>query len=192
MLIVEREKSSWSSWRQFIEYHISQITCSDRKNLREIANRMFRLAYGQPCDFSFQWAMQYSNCCSIQIPLWLLSLFSYSDAIQMIFSMHCCLHLCGQPVSVGRLDQLLIDYYNRDIEKGTLTPEQVIIITSVIHFIVGASIQELACAWEDIRTHNASISEQYRDVSTGSLSRPGLPCTCVLCQLCQVYVAFQL
>ena len=42
--------------------------------------------------------------------------------------MHCCLHLCGQPVSVGRLDQLLIAYYKRDIEKGTLTPEQVIMI----------------------------------------------------------------
>ena len=40
--------------------------------------------------------------------------------------MHCCLHLCGQPVSVGRLDQLLIDYYRRDTKKGTLTPEQVI------------------------------------------------------------------
>ena len=39
--------------------------------------------------------------------------------------MHCCLHLVGQIVSVGRLDQLLISYYKRDIRKGILTPERV-------------------------------------------------------------------
>ena len=49
----------------------------------------------------------------------------YSDAVQMIFSMHCCLHLIGQAVSVGRLDQLLIGYYQRDIEKKRITPERV-------------------------------------------------------------------
>ena len=46
----------------------------------------------------------------------------HSDAVQMIFSMHCCLHLVGQIVSVGRLDQLLIDYYRND---SSLTPEKV-------------------------------------------------------------------
>ena len=39
--------------------------------------------------------------------------------------MHCCLHLVGQIVSVGRLDQLLISYYKRDIRNGILTPERV-------------------------------------------------------------------
>ena len=58
----------------------------------------------------------------------MLNVLSYSDAVQMIFSMHCCLHLCGQPVSVGRLDQLLIAYYKRDLENGTLTREKVIMI----------------------------------------------------------------
>lgn len=52
-----------------------------------------------------------------------------SDAVQMIFSMHCCLHLVGQPVSVGRLDQLLIGYYQRDIEKRRITPERVCPLT---------------------------------------------------------------
>ena len=51
--------------------------------------------------------------------------FMCSDAVQMIFSMHCCLHLVGQPVSVGRLDQLLIGYYQTDIEKKRITPERV-------------------------------------------------------------------
>ena len=51
-----------------------------------------------------------------------------SDAAQMIFSMHCCLHLIGQPVSVGRLDQLLFPYYKKDIEDKKLTPEMVYIL----------------------------------------------------------------
>jgi len=48
-----------------------------------------------------------------------------SDAAQMIFSMHCCLHLVGQAVSVGRLDQLLIGYYQNDIRMNRITPERV-------------------------------------------------------------------
>lgn len=48
-----------------------------------------------------------------------------SDAAQMIFSMHCCLHLVGQAVSVGRLDQLLIGYYQKDIQMKRITPERV-------------------------------------------------------------------
>ena len=59
------------------------------------------------------------------LPLYhFLSLFS--DAVQMIFSMHCCLHLVGQAVSVGNLDRLLISYYNQDIQSGKLTPKMVI------------------------------------------------------------------
>ena len=53
-----------------------------------------------------------------------------SDAAQLVFSMHCCLHLVGQPVSVGRLDQLLISYYERDISNGTLTEDKVMILLS--------------------------------------------------------------
>ncbi len=45
--------------------------------------------------------------------------------MQLVFSMHCCLHLVGQAVSVGRLDQLVIDFYRRDVEKKILTEENV-------------------------------------------------------------------
>lgn len=55
----------------------------------------------------------------------------YSDAVQLVFSMHCCLHLVGQPVSVGRLDQLLISFYERDIKNGSLSPEKVPIYINV-------------------------------------------------------------
>tara|TARA_R110000868_G_scaffold266583_1_gene525806 strand:+ start:15571 stop:19110 length:3540 start_codon:yes stop_codon:yes gene_type:complete len=38
----------------------------------------------------------------------------FADAAQLIFTLHCCLHLTGEPISVGRLDQLLIPFYERD------------------------------------------------------------------------------
>lgn len=49
--------------------------------MRTIASRMKYLAEGKPRDLA--------------------------EAVQLIFSIHCCLHLTGEPVSVGRLDQLL-------------------------------------------------------------------------------------
>ena len=51
--------------------------------------------------------------------------YCYSDAVQMIFTLHSCMHIVGQAVSVGRLDQLLIKYYKQDIERKKLTPEKV-------------------------------------------------------------------
>lgn len=38
---------------------------------------------------------------------------TFVEAVQVIFTLHCCLHLVGEPVSIGRLDQLLIDYLDR-------------------------------------------------------------------------------
>ena len=77
-------------------------TASDRKNLQDVARRMLKLAlHDGTGDLTFH------------------------DAAQMIFSMHCCLHLVGQAVSVGRLDQLLIGYYQNDIRMNRITPERV-------------------------------------------------------------------
>ena len=32
---------------------------------------------------------------------------TFVEAVQLLFSFHCCLHLSGEPTSIGRLDQLL-------------------------------------------------------------------------------------
>ena len=32
---------------------------------------------------------------------------TFIEAVQLLFSFHCCLHLSGEPTSIGRLDQLL-------------------------------------------------------------------------------------
>ena len=120
-------------------YKIIYILClySDRVNLREIANRMVRLAYGDPKDFTFQYVklilyffhlvggkmdgiVESRQGLNTNIYTFII----YSDALQMIFSMHCCLHLIGQAISVGRLDQLLITFYNKDIANGTLRSKE--------------------------------------------------------------------
>ena len=64
----------------------------------------------------------------------------------MIFSMHCCLHLVGQAVSVGNVDRLLVDYYERDIKEGKLTPEDV---CASVHLFVTA-IWLLYCMLLDV------------------------------------------
>ncbi len=60
----------------------------ERRNLEGIARRMEKLAEDPPASFL--------------------------DAVQLIFSMHCCLHLIGELVSIGRLDQILLPFYERD------------------------------------------------------------------------------
>jgi len=61
-----------------------------RENLMGIAARMRRLATDKPADFL--------------------------EATQLIFTYHCCLHLTGLPVSIGRLDQLLWPYFGTTTE----------------------------------------------------------------------------
>jgi pyruvate-formate lyase len=63
-------------------------TSQDRENLIAIALRLDKLAEHPPETFP--------------------------EAAQLIFSMHCCLHIAGESVSIGRLDQLLGPFYNKD------------------------------------------------------------------------------
>lgn len=63
-----------------------------RENFTAIAGRMRKLATEKPDDFV--------------------------EAAQLIFTYHCCLHLTGLPVSVGRLDQLLWPYFGTTTEEG--------------------------------------------------------------------------
>ena len=60
------------------EYKFTDV---QKTNLNEIAKRMNKLANDKPETFV--------------------------EAAQLIFSVHCCLHLIGEPTSIGRLDQML-------------------------------------------------------------------------------------
>src|SRR6185436_4132380 len=46
------------------------------------------------------------------------------EAAQLIFTVHSCLHMNGEPVSIGRLDQYLDRFCEADIKKGRLTEDQ--------------------------------------------------------------------
>jgi len=67
-------------------------------NCADIANRMKRLAYEKPNGFH--------------------------DSIQLIFIVNCALHQIGEPMSIGRLDQWLIEAYRNDIKNEVMTPEE--------------------------------------------------------------------
>jgi pyruvate-formate lyase len=49
---------------------------------------------------------------------------TFHQALQAIYLMHCALHWTVEIVPIGRLDQLLEPYYERDIKAGRLTAEQ--------------------------------------------------------------------
>lgn len=49
---------------------------------------------------------------------------SFLDALQCIYFMHCALHFTGEIVPLGRLDQLLIDYYKNDLANGIITEKE--------------------------------------------------------------------
>ncbi|MDH4471687.1 MAG: Dyp-type peroxidase [Fluviicola sp.] len=66
-------------------------------NLKEIGQRMTNIAHSKPATFT--------------------------EAIQLIFTYHSCLHLNGEPTALGRLDQVLFPFYKADIASGVLTKE---------------------------------------------------------------------
>jgi len=67
-------------------------------DMHTIADRMQRLAFEKPSGFH--------------------------DSLQLIFIVNCALHLIGDPMSIGRLDQLLIEAYRSDIKNQVITPEE--------------------------------------------------------------------
>lgn len=70
---------------------------TERANLQAIADRMEKLAEAPPQTFI--------------------------EAAQLVFSMHCCLHMAGESVSIGRLDQLLMPFLASDLEAHLLQEE---------------------------------------------------------------------
>lgn len=64
------------------------LSSEDIKNLKHVSSRMKRLSTEPPKTFI--------------------------DAVQLIFSMHCCMHISGEGVSIGRFDQLLNPFLKDD------------------------------------------------------------------------------
>lgn len=66
----------------------SGTNIEDVQNMQEVADRLRRLVKEPPSSFQ--------------------------DAVQLIFSFHCCLHLVGELTSFGRLDQILWPFWQRE------------------------------------------------------------------------------
>lgn len=71
---------------------------SDLANLNLIAERMRKLAHK--------------------------SVDSFEEGLQLIFITNCALHQTGEPMSIGRLDQVLIDLLQQDLAKKRITEAQ--------------------------------------------------------------------
>ncbi|MCV6587669.1 MAG: Dyp-type peroxidase [Marinobacterium sp.] len=69
----------------------------ERQNLTLIRDRMAKLAHSKPDTMT--------------------------EALQLIYTLHCSLHMNGEPTSLGRIDQLINSYYEADIAAGRLTAE---------------------------------------------------------------------
>jgi len=72
-------------------------TPAEIANLKAIAVRMRNIAHKKPASFL--------------------------EGLQLVFITNCAFHQTGEPMSIGRLDQQLIDLYTEDIKQGKLNKE---------------------------------------------------------------------
>ncbi|MFP2929611.1 Dyp-type peroxidase [Pyxidicoccus sp. 3LG] len=63
------------------------------------------------------------------------------EATQLLFTLHSCLHLIGEPTAIGRLDQMLFPFYERDVAAGLLDDEQAQEIIDCFWVKVGEKVQ---------------------------------------------------
>jgi Dyp-type peroxidase family len=88
---------------------------TETDNLLAIADRMDRLATGRPA--------------------------SMLEAAQLVFTLHSCLHLVGEPTAVGRLDQLLYPFYRSEVDAGTLDRDRAQEIIDCFWIKLGEKVQ---------------------------------------------------
>lgn len=96
---------------------------TERTNLFAVADRMDRLATEPPATML--------------------------EAAQLVFTLHSCLHLVGEPTAVGRLDQLLYPFYQAELDAGTLDRDQAQEIIDCFWIKLGEKVQPNRLFLED-------------------------------------------
>lgn len=91
----------------------------EKENLEFIAYRMYKLADHKPDTFL--------------------------EAVQFIFTLHSCLHLNGEPTAIGRMDQLLLPFY----EKGEVSPAEAQEIIDAFYIKLDEKVQQNRIFMED-------------------------------------------
>ncbi|KAI8511616.1 hypothetical protein Bbelb_107160 [Branchiostoma belcheri] len=76
------------------------FTGEQKANLKKVGARMRKLASEKPSTFL--------------------------EATQLVFTMHCCLHIVGEHISIGRLDLLLGPFYSQDGETTKEEAQEII------------------------------------------------------------------
>ena len=85
---VQRYLHNWSQLAGKAANDAEKVDIHDAENMRQVSDRLKRLMYDPPRSFQ--------------------------DAVQLIFSFHCCLHLVGELTPFGRLDQILWPFLKED------------------------------------------------------------------------------
>ncbi|KAH6871544.1 pyruvate formate lyase-domain-containing protein [Thelonectria olida] len=95
LLSIQGVQGYLRNWKIIAEESAATATDpEDKANMHDVSQRLARLVDQPPRDFQ--------------------------DAVQLIFSMHCCLHLVGELTALGRLDQILWPF----LEKDKITRER--------------------------------------------------------------------
>ncbi|KAI1881549.1 hypothetical protein JX265_000375 [Neoarthrinium moseri] len=81
------------NWSRIALAARDQAGCPNKANMEKVAQRLRKLVDQAPETFH--------------------------DAVQLIFSFHCCLHLVGELTPFGRLDQILWPFLNKDKAEPT-------------------------------------------------------------------------
>ncbi|AOS64039.1 Dyp-type peroxidase [Actinoalloteichus hymeniacidonis] len=100
-LALEGVRDHCLAFADLAEQHAADLPDSmvaEQHNLAEVQARMRKLAH-EPPD-------------------------TLVEAAQLIFTLHSCLHLIGEPTAIGRLDQLLQPFYDRDIAAELIDDDQ--------------------------------------------------------------------
>jgi Dyp-type peroxidase family len=111
---------------------------AERDNLLQIAARMERIATAKP--------------------------ESLVEAAQLIFTFHSCLHYNGEPTSIGRLDQLLFPFYEKDLAANQITEDEAQEIIDCFWVKLDEKVQQNRMMVED---HQA-----YGNLAMGGASGP--------------------
>ncbi|KAI0811818.1 pyruvate formate lyase-domain-containing protein [Xylaria sp. FL0064] len=126
---------NWASMAHKARKHSTNK--ADKANMKETQERLERLATQPPASFH--------------------------DAVQLIFSFHCCLHLVGELTAFGRIDQILWPFLEKDIGNNSITLERAQDIVDCLWIKIGeAAFVNRAFIWD------------YRGIGTGAVNGVGV------------------